>query len=143
MQDKPRIIRRKIPIRPRFHETDMMGVIHNSEYLRWFEEGRLQIMMEVLPMEDALKLAVATPVVRNVCDYLRAVKFGMPLVLITTHEIQSGYEGRLVFEHCLVHEKQKTEMARGESVITLVSLRTQQLVKTWPEMVWERYQLLR
>lgn len=137
-----RVIKRKLPIRPLFHQTDMMGVIHNAVYLLWFEEGRLQIMTEVLPIAEALDLGVGTPVIENHCAYLKSVRYGDPLVLITSHVIQPVYAGRLVFEHSLVHEKFKTEMARGYSSITLVTMRDGQLVKTWPADLWNRYQQL-
>ena len=137
-----RWIKRKLAIRPAFHQTDLMGVIHNSVHFLWFEEGRLQILFDVLPLDEALSLGVAMPVVENVCHYHRPVKFGDPLLLCTTHAVQPAYEGRLVFEHSLVHEKQKIEMAGGRSAVTLVDQRTGQLVKQWPEHVWRRYQAL-
>jgi len=120
----------------------MMGVIHNSVYFLWFEEGRLQLMSEVLSLEEALELGVAMPVVQNTCHYRKWVKLGMPLVLYTTHHVQSAYEGRLVFNHYLMHEKQKTAMAFGQSVMTLLDMRTERLLREWPEKVWLRYQAL-
>jgi acyl-CoA thioester hydrolase len=137
------LIKRKLAIRPQFHQTDMMGVIHNSAYLLWFEEGRLQIMLEILPFAEALKLGITMPVVENFCQYLKPVQFGDSLVLFTTHVVQPVYEGRLTFEHSLVHEKYKTEMASGRSLATLVDARSHQLIKQWPEHLWQRYQALK
>jgi acyl-CoA thioester hydrolase len=142
-ESRGRLIKRKLAILPAFHQTDMMGVIHNSQYFLWFEQGRLEIMLEVLPMEEAMNLGIATPVVQNTCHYRKWVKFGMPLVLYTTHHIQAVFEGRLVFNHYLMHAKQKTAMAWGQSVLAVVDWRTQKLVKEWPEKVWQRYQQLR
>lgn len=102
----------------------------------------MQILMEILPMEEALRLGAAMPVVENVCHYRRPVKFGMPLQLITVHRIEPVYRGRLVFKHYLLHEKFRTEMAWGQSVVTLVDYRTNQLIKEWPAHVWQRYQSL-
>jgi acyl-CoA thioester hydrolase len=138
-----RLIKRKLPIQPAFHETDMMGVIHNSVYFLWFEQGRLHILLEVLPLEEALKLGVVTPVVENVCHYRKPVRFGCPLLLYTTHHVQPAYQGRLVFSHYLIHEKQKTAMACGRTVTTLVDARSGRLVKEWPPEIWRRYQALR
>ena len=138
-----RLIKRKLPIRPLFHQTDMMGVIHNSVYFLWFEEGWMQLMMDVLPLDEALRLGVVMPVVENTCTYARPVQLGDPLLLFTTHEVQPVYQGRLVFHHSLVHEKQKTEMASGQTVTTLQDFRTRQLVKEWPAEVWRRYQALK
>jgi acyl-CoA thioester hydrolase len=143
LQSKGRLIKRKLSIQPAFHETDMMGVIHNSVYFLWFEQGRLQIMMEVLPFEQALKLGVFMPVVENVCHYRKPVKFGQRLVLYTTHHLQPAYEGRLVFSHYLIHEKQRTAMAFGQTAMTLVDARANRLIKEWPEEIWRSYQALK
>jgi len=35
-QPRGRLIKRKLSIQPCFHQTDMMGVIHNSVYFLWF-----------------------------------------------------------------------------------------------------------
>jgi len=138
-----RLIRRKLSLTPLFHQTDMMGVIHNAVYFLWFEEGRMQILLEILPIEEALRLGAAMPVVENTCHYRKPVKFGMPLQLHTTHRVEPAYHGRLVFKHYLLHEKLRTEMAWGESVVTLVDRHANQLIKAWPESVWQRYQALK
>jgi len=116
-----------------------MGVVHNSVYFLWFEEGRLQILFDLLPLDEALRLQVALPVVENLCHYHRPVRLTDPLVLFTSHPIRPAYEGRLVFQHSLVHEKQKIEMASGRSAVTLVDGRTNQLIKVWPPEIWQRY----
>ena len=138
-----RLIKRKLSLRPLFHQTDMMGVIHNSVYFLWFEEGRMQILLEILPIEEALHLGAAMPVVENVCHYRKPVRFGMPLQLHTTHRVEPAYLGRLLFKHYLLRAKLRTEMAWGESVVTLVDLRSNHLIKEWPESVWRRYQALK
>jgi acyl-CoA thioester hydrolase len=140
---KGRLIKRKLAIQPAFHETDMMGVIHNSNYFLWFEQGRLQILFEVLTVEEAMKIGLLMPVVENICHYRKPVKFGMPLLLYTTHNIQSAYEGRLVFSHYLIHEKHRTAMAFGQTAVTMLSTQTNKLIKEWPAEIWRRYQALK
>jgi acyl-CoA thioester hydrolase len=142
-QSKGRLIKRKRVIQPAFHETDMMGVIHNSNYFLWFEQGRLQILFEVLTVEEAMKIGLLMPVVENICHYRKPVKFGMPLLLYTTHNIQSAYEGRLVFSHYLIHEKHRTAMAFGQTAVTMLSTQTNKLIKVWPAEIWRRYQALK
>jgi acyl-CoA thioester hydrolase len=137
-----RWIKRRLRICPAFHQTDMMGVIHNSVHFLWFEEGRLQILFEILPWEETLELGVVLPVVENTCHYHQPIRFGDPLLLFTSHRVQPSYEGRLVFHHSLVHEKLKAELASGISAVTLVIHETGQLVKEWPAAAWRRYQAL-
>ena len=138
-----RLLKRRLTIQPAFHQTDLMGVIHNSVHFLWFEEGRLQFLFEILPLEQAMQLGVALPVVENSCRYHRPVRLGDPLLLFTSHRVQPTYEGRLAFSHSLVHEKQKIELASGTSAVTLMNHRTGQLIKDWPADAWERYQALR
>jgi acyl-CoA thioester hydrolase len=137
-----RLIKRKLSFEPAFHEIDMMGVVHNAVYFLWFEQGRLQIMLDVLPLDEAMKLGVMMPVVENRCQYRKPIRFGDPLLLYTTHRVHPAYEGRLLFHHYLIHEKLRSPLACGQSVATLVEARTHRLVKTWPEAVWARYQAL-
>jgi acyl-CoA thioester hydrolase len=132
-------IKRKITITPAFHQTDMMGVVHNAQYFHWFEEGRLAVMRELLTVQDAMNLGFITPVVENHCIYKRFVKFGDPLVLTTTHGIVTAYEGRLEFHHSLVHRMTKVEMACGRTVVTVVDYKTNRLVKEWPDDLRQKY----
>ena len=139
---RPRPIRRRLHLTPAFHQVDMMGVVHNVQYFYWFEQGRLQIMEELMSLEASLKLGVVMPVVENQCLYRKPVRYGDPLVLLTEHHCLSTWEGRLVFSHSLVHRKLKTEMACGRTTTTLIELATGRLVKQWPEDLWRRYQAL-
>ncbi len=137
-----RLIKRKLTITPLFSQVDMMGVVHNVEYFHWFEQGRFQILLDVLPMTEAIRLGIGMPVVENHCSYKVPARFGDNLTLITTHRIVDAYEGRLRFEHSLVHPKTRTEIACGYGVSTLLDMTTMQLVKEWPADVWARYQAL-
>ena len=140
---KPRIVKRKLSIRPQFYQTDMMGVIHNSEFFRWFEEGRLQLLADIVSFEEAMRDGIVLPVVRNVCDYLKPVRYGDKLILTTMHEVRSEYEGRLAFQHSLANEDTKVELAVGETVVTLVDQKTGRLIRELPERIKERYWALK
>lgn len=140
---KSRIVKRRLSIRPQFYQTDMMGVIHNSEFFRWFEEGRLQLFADILSFSDAMRYGIVLPVVRNVCDYLKPVRYGDKLILTTMHEVRAEYEGRLAFQHSLANEDTKVELAVGETVVTLVDLKTGRLIRELPEHVREQYWALK
>jgi acyl-CoA thioester hydrolase len=139
---RPGTVRRRLELTPAFHQVDMMGVVHNVQYFYWFEQGRLQIMEELLSLEATTKLGVVMPVVENLCVYHRPVRYGDPLVLYTEHQCLPAWEGRLVFTHSLVHKKLKTEMASGRTTSTLMMAADGSLVKQWPADLWQRYQAL-
>ncbi len=139
---RSRLIVRKLTIEPEFHEVDMMGLVHNVAYFYWFERGRLLILWDIMPLDEAIRLNVGMPVVRHVCDYKNAARYGDRLVLTTTHERLPNYEGRLIFRHSLMHETRKTEIAVAETTLTVMNMQTGQLIREFPADVWQRYQAL-
>ncbi len=143
MSVNQRSIIRRIKLTPGFHQVDMMGVVHNCEYFHWFEEGRLQIMQEVIALQDATELGVAAPVVENICRYFKFAGFGDSLLLTTIHKIVPVYQGKLKFSHSLVNEKTREEIACGESTVTLIEFPSKKLLKEWPADLWVRYQNLK
>ena len=41
-----RMITRDIPIRVRYYETDCMGIVHHSNYVRYYETARTEMLRE-------------------------------------------------------------------------------------------------
>ncbi len=120
----------------------MMGAVHNSVYLRWFEEGRLHLLQDIIRFEEALSLGIAFIVIENHCHYKRPARFGDDLLLITRHRLKSDFEAKIRFDHSLVHKKTKVEMAYGETVITAINPKTFKLATTIPTVIQTRYKNL-
>lgn len=60
-----------------YYETDMMGVVHHSNYIRWFEEARISWMEEGgVPYSEVEANGIQMPVVGVLCDYKVPAKFG-------------------------------------------------------------------
>ena len=59
-----------------FYETDQMGIVHHSNYIRWFEEVRTHYLEEIkLPYQELEQLGFGIPVLGVEATYLRMVKF--------------------------------------------------------------------
>ena len=60
-----------------YYETDQMGIVHHSNYIRWFEEARTAYLEEAgagyKGMEEA---GIISPVVSVACRYRSMVRFG-------------------------------------------------------------------
>jgi len=138
-KSRPHTVRRTLRIEPKMYQVDMLGVVHNAEYIKWFDEGRFQFIRDVVSIEEAMEAGVALMVVENHCEYKKFVRWSDTLVLCTTHTVRPVYEGRFAFEHSLVHEKSKIEMACGRSALVAVDYRTNQLLRELPKFIWERY----
>lgn len=60
-----------------YYETDQMKVVHHSNYIRWFEEARIDYMEQLgMPYEDMEEKGIISPVISAEADYLRMVRFG-------------------------------------------------------------------
>ena len=58
-----------------FHHVDMMQIVHNVQYLKWFEIGRFGILNQFIDFDWAVANNLAVPVVMNHCEYLSPAVF--------------------------------------------------------------------
>ncbi len=59
-----------------YHETDQMGIIHHSNYIKWFEEARVACLDHIgLPYNIMEEDGVYSPVLGISCDYKAMVRF--------------------------------------------------------------------
>lgn len=60
-----------------YYETDKMGIVHHSNYIRWFEEARVDYLEQVgRPYESVEEAGVICPVVSVECRYRTMTHFG-------------------------------------------------------------------
>lgn len=60
-----------------YYETDQMGVVHHSNYIRWFEEARTDFMEKMgLSYAEMERHGIMCPVLSVEAEYLRMVHFG-------------------------------------------------------------------
>ncbi len=59
-----------------YHETDQMGIIHHSNYVKWMEEARIAFMDELGMGYDQVEASnVVSPVVGISLEYRKPVHF--------------------------------------------------------------------
>lgn len=62
--------------RAQYHETDQMGVIHHSNYVKWMEEARISFMDELgMSYHSLEELGIVSPVTGITVDYKRPSHF--------------------------------------------------------------------
>ena len=60
-----------------YYETDQMGIVHHSNYARFFEEARVSFMEQVgYPYERLEREDVVSPVLAISCKFIHAVRYG-------------------------------------------------------------------
>lgn len=62
--------------RAQYHETDQMGIIHHSNYVKWMEEARIRFMDQMgFSYKDVEKCGVISPVAEISVSYKKQVFF--------------------------------------------------------------------
>lgn len=60
-----------------YYETDQMGVVHHSNYIRWFEEARIDFLEQSnLNYEYLEAEGIISPVTAVDCKYKSSARFG-------------------------------------------------------------------
>jgi acyl-CoA thioester hydrolase len=60
-----------------YYETDKMGIVHHSNYVRWFEDARLHFLeCAGYPYAQMEENGIMIPVRSVSCSYKTAVRFG-------------------------------------------------------------------
>lgn len=74
-----------------YYETDQMGIIHHSNYIRWFEEARIDFLDQIgfgyKSMEDS---GIISPVMSVSCEYKSMVHFDDRVIIIPKIEVFTG-----------------------------------------------------
>ena len=90
-----------------YYETDRMGIVHHSNYVRWMEEARMDCLRQLgCSYERMEELGVISPVTSVECKYKMTTTFAEVIDI----EVQ-------VAEFKGIKLKLKYVMRRGEDVV--------------------------
>ncbi len=60
----------------RYHETDQMGIIHHSHYVKWMEDGRVEFLNSIgVGYAEIERHGIVSPVVSLSVEYKSPVRF--------------------------------------------------------------------
>lgn len=78
------MIKTELNLDVRYYETDQMGIVHHSNYVRYFECGRVDMLKKLgLPVEKIEEAGVMLPVVSVECKYKTPARLGDTLKIVT------------------------------------------------------------
>ena len=119
MSDPKQIFRHSYPIRVRSFHVDRQNVVHNLQYLYFFEEARVEYIREVgLAMDEGTFLTHDKFfVVKNSCEYAEPAFFDEELDIYT--RVSFVGDSSIGFEHLAVR-KTGGVSARGSHVFVHV-----------------------
>ncbi len=81
-----------------YYETDKMGIAHHSNYVRWMEEARVDLLSKIGWDYDRLEsLGVFSPVTAVECRFRHSCTFADAVDIAITTESFSGVRLRLKY----------------------------------------------
>ncbi|GEM_PF-296191 len=97
-----------------YYETDQMAVIHHSNYIRWFEESRIDFLEQIgLDYDRLEEEGILIPVLGVSCEYKSSVRFNEK-VMILPHII--SFNGvKMTIGYQVLDADAHTLKAAGES----------------------------
>ena len=82
-----------------YYETDRMGVVHHSNYIRYLEEARVEWLEALdMPFDLLEKNKITIPVLGDNCTYKHHVTFGDTILIKTYAKEYTGVRMTIGYE---------------------------------------------
>lgn len=118
-----------------YAETDAMAVVHHSNYLRWFEMGRVDMMRKIgYPYSEMEKLGVWIPVISAECHYKAPAVFDDVVVIRTWMEKMGGASIYMAYEVIKKENGEVCVTGTTSHAITDPDMKPLRLKRKYPEM---------
>lgn len=120
-------MRSELELDIRYYETDQMGIVHHSNYIRFFECGRSDMMQKAgLPIEEIEKAGVMLPVISVECRYRHPAYMGDRIRIVST--IDRVPMAKLVV-HSEIYNQHDDLLVTGEVVLGFIDSCTRHPVR--------------
>ncbi|WP_378953966.1 acyl-CoA thioesterase [Pelosinus sp. sgz500959] len=98
----------------RFVETDMMGVVHHSNYFRWFEMARVEYLRQAgILLTELMAEGIVFPITHVDCQYRASAKFDDIILIETTLDEVSPV--KMVFTYRVIRKEDEVLLATGST----------------------------
>ncbi len=97
-----------------YYETDQMGVVHHSNYIRWFEESRVDWMEQLgFSYKKLEEMGVMIPVLSVSCEYRNSIRFDETVYVLPEIKEFNGF--KLTVSYKVIRKNDGMQMASGET----------------------------
>ena len=123
-------------IRVIYADTDAMGIVYHTNYIKWFEAGRGELLRQIdLVYSGIEEQGYGMPLTEVYAHYLLPARYDQVLLV----ETRIGYVRRasIRFEYAIWDEKRENVLVEGHSIHAFVDSKTLKLVRI-PPMIAER-----
>ena len=106
--------------RVKFYDTDVMGVVHHSNYIRWFETGRVEFLRALgIDLNEMMSDGVLFPIVEIGAKFHAPAKFDDELEIETTGEALT--KAKMKFNYAIRRRGEEKILAEGTSTNVFTS----------------------
>lgn len=112
--------KRVVDIRVIYADTDAMGIVYHTNYIRWFEIGRTELMRDLgIIYSELEKDGYYLPVIQVYCHYLAPARYDEILRVETT--VKFMRRASIRFDYEIKDEDGKRTLVEGYSVHTFTN----------------------
>ena len=118
-----------------YYETDQMAVVHHSNYIRWFEEARVDLLDQIGLGFDQIEAAgLYCPVLSAYCEYKQPVRFKENVLVVPKLAFFNGI--KMTIEYRILDEKSGQLRIAGKTEHCFVTkdFKMASLKKSYKEM---------
>lgn len=100
--------------RVKFFDTDVMGVAHHSNYIRWFETGRVEFLRAIgIDLNEMMNDGILFPIVEVGAKFHAPARFDEELEIETTAEALT--KAKMKFSYAIRRCGEEKILAEGTS----------------------------
>lgn len=118
-----------------YYETDQMGIIHHSNYIRWMEEARMDLMEQIgLSYKGMEGMEIISPVLSVSCEYKSMVHFDDTVVIETKIAEYNGIRMKVEYRMTDKRTGELRSLAVSEHCFLNRSGKPISLKRSYPEL---------
>jgi acyl-CoA thioester hydrolase len=109
----------RIETRVTYADTDAMGIVYYSHYLRWFEMGRTELMRSLgIAYKEMESQGTYLPVSEVFCRYLISAKYDDVLIIETSVDFLK--RASIQFAYRILRKADEVQMVTGTTLHAFV-----------------------
>ncbi|MBR0290131.1 MAG: acyl-CoA thioesterase [Selenomonadaceae bacterium] len=106
--------------RVKFYDTDTFGIVHHSNYIRWFETGRVEFLRELgIDLNEMMSDGILFPIIEVSAKFHAPAKFDDELEIETTAEALT--KAKMKFNYAIRKCGEEKILAEGTSTNVFTS----------------------
>lgn len=119
----------------KYYETDQMGIVHHSNYIRWMEEARMDLMEQMgLSYKQMEEMEIISPVLSVNCEYKSMVHFSDTVVIDARIIRYNGVKMRVTYQMTDKETGELRTLAVSEHCFLDANGKPLSLKRSYPEL---------